>query len=109
MSSERVTYIDSPHLAGLALAAQELKGKSASPKFINSALLPKEGRNEAVGDPFNGYRNPLEYACDRMQVSVHYQPDRRNSPQGTVAVKALDKKSGRLLVDNEWTLNVRNA
>jgi hypothetical protein len=101
-----VSYIHSPHLAGLGLAAQELKKKNESQDYINSVLLPKQGHREAEGSPIKGYNNPLEYTGDQSRVAVHYQPT--TPTQGKVAVRAVDRR-GRLLVDNEWTLNVGNA
>nr|WP_322718295.1 hypothetical protein [Nostoc sp. ChiQUE02]MDZ8231269.1 hypothetical protein [Nostoc sp. ChiQUE02] len=102
---EPVTYIESPHIAGLALAANELKKKNISQNDVNSVLLPKQGRRIAKGNPTEGYKNPLEYAGDKSRVAVDYQPHPKNRTTGTVAVKAVDR-GGRLLIDNEWTLNV---
>jgi hypothetical protein len=101
-----VTYIQSPHMAGLALAAKKLKEKNNSQHYINSILLPKQGHRIAKGNPMEGYENPLEYAGENSKVAVDYKPNTKT--EGTVAVKAVDK-GGRLLVDNEWTLNVGNA
>jgi len=101
-----VTYIHSPHIAGLGLVALFLKRQGASPEYINSVLLPVQGHSLAQGSPKTGYSGPLEYASEKGHVAVHYVPE--SESKGTVAVKAVEY-GGRILANNEWTLNVGSA
>ncbi|MBJ6724504.1 hypothetical protein [Geomesophilobacter sediminis] len=98
--SEPFTVIEGGHMAGLALAARELKERKVLQPVIRRTLAPVQGKQLAEGDRRNGYRTPLIYRSEAATVIIHYTPNSENS--GTVEVEAESNTDGSRILGKKW-------
>lgn len=99
-----ITFVEGPHMFGLALSARLLNKRYGSQDITRDVLVPREGGEEAQGTPWEGYDRPLVYQSDEAEVSVDCQP--WNQSGGTLIVKAHRSRSGKTILDERFDVAI---